>query len=886
MAQNSATGPQVSVHGSTGVIGGPSSESPQNTLEAESYSSSTTTSPLVSSTLPSLLYENTPSNSEGYSSGHSSASSTSTYSDSSDEGSDDYGKHSFPEASNAGTNKVYSIEKSVSSELNGVNYSDSGTGNVGSVGREFQSQAQKLNTQSLYSSASGIDEIGSLVFNESTSNGKYVASSPHTYSGSEASYSSDSREVQAPSGAALDAARTKLLRKLSETPPSFQNTRVSATLVAEGGNRYKENEIGIELKQNYVPSTTRRPLKPILKPIVVPEIGGTPSSLALFTATRPPTAQRSRQLKVGKLYHREARPDSPLRFSTSSSTLSPKKVMFKDYPPTPAPSVASARGNPRLKPHELISSGRILAPIQAAVTVSTSQHPDLGRNKIIPSSEFDIEKQVIRKEAVYKTTIDVQKSIPFEIHHDEGSHLNNEDTRNHEHDDNSSQHIEGGYGSNDDGDVVYKGSSEEENSGEIGTPQKLSPSTPYNENIRDNEVGYDYQQTSNEDYHQSHNSYNYIQPNPVSSPNPHSGYSGFRENVDPNGYNQNHFLQQAITAYQNMGDKYETHQARYPANMNLPSHPLFIPNQFYYVYLPRFNPHVHRYASQGPVYDSYRPPAPGYLRYPGDHALGQFVYQGSDNPGYSAIVDHEARVPQSGENTSGSDEEGSHENYSDTSGNDVHQSPNNPKNSIAQYYKTTGLVGAQKPNHFPDNHVAAPLSPAGRTKLAPQSALPQPGPVDYTNIATLSVIPYSPKLVLPSITYSRPVSFPYSLPHTGGASVSQLNSKAVAPQLTTNNFRPVYLYRKATQERLLHRDAPSLKHAAFRPSHPVFTSQYPPQTYQVTRYIRGSDARHRANARKLRIEYGGFKPPLVPSTLVEEEPKPVEGPPSEDTKSP
>lgn len=57
----------------------------------------------------------------------------------------------------------------------------------------------------------------------------------------------------------------------------------------------------------------------------------------------------------------------------------------------------------------------------------------------------------------------------------------------------------------------------------------------------------------------------------------------------------------------------------------------------------------------------------------------------------------------------------------------------------------------------------------------------------------------------------------------------------------------------------------------FRPSHPVYTSQYPPYTYRVMMHAnsRGAHARA-ARSKQLCIEYGGFKPPMVPSVQIEE----------------
>lgn len=73
------------------------------------------------------------------------------------------------------------------------------------------------------------------------------------------------------------------------------------------------------------------------------------------------------------------------------------------------------------------------------------------------------------------------------------------------------------------------------------------------------------------------------------------------------------------------------------------------------------------------------------------------------------------------------------------------------------------------------------------------------------------------------------------------------------------------------------RKAPKL--APFKPSHPLWDSIYPPQhMYYIPYYVvdkipddrkaRESFRNHR-RLRRLFVEYGGFKPPLIPSTLLE-----------------
>ncbi|XKL60668.1 hypothetical protein PGB90_007725 [Kerria lacca] len=76
---------------------------------------------------------------------------------------------------------------------------------------------------------------------------------------------------------------------------------------------------------------------------------------------------------------------------------------------------------------------------------------------------------------------------------------------------------------------------------------------------------------------------------------------------------------------------------------------------------------------------------------------------------------------------------------------------------------------------------------------------------------------------------------------------------------------------------------PQQKFAPFKPSHPVWDSIYPPQhMYYVPYYVadkvpgerkarESSSKRNHRHLRRLYVEYGGFKPPMIPSTLLENE---------------
>ncbi|KAF6214517.1 hypothetical protein GE061_009260 [Apolygus lucorum] len=58
----------------------------------------------------------------------------------------------------------------------------------------------------------------------------------------------------------------------------------------------------------------------------------------------------------------------------------------------------------------------------------------------------------------------------------------------------------------------------------------------------------------------------------------------------------------------------------------------------------------------------------------------------------------------------------------------------------------------------------------------------------------------------------------------------------------------------------------------FRPSHPVYASQYPPYTYKVLSTMKSrSGSTRTARSKQLCIEYGGFKPPMVPSVQIDDE---------------
>lgn len=108
-----------------------------------------------------------------------------------------------------------------------------------------------------------------------------------------------------------------------------------------------------------------------------------------------------------------------------------------------------------------------------------------------------------------------------------------------------------------------------------------------------------------------------------------------------------------------------------------------------------------------------------------------------------------------------------------------------------------------------------------------------------------------------------------------------------APQYPKENFN--YEGQQNSQfTESLHYDGRS-KHAPFRPSFPMYDSVYPPMAYYETQYmapteqVNNNNYNRRPHVRsirrpnpasgnmmKLTVEYGGFKPPMVPSTEIKE----------------
>lgn len=982
-------GPQVSVHGSSGIIPGPSDEPVHNSLDAETYLLSTTPLPVVqlSTTLKSQHVESTPASDYNQESNADISSGTANAQTKSSTTEPTVDNHPV---SNHGRDSPYSGYQG-SQNINlfhnvaSLEFTDqSSGGNYPKVlGLRKEKPRGRILAQNQGSSQPSYTETAgysaeSTIFSELPPSAKGTvdikseqsdSSSQQTYGqvGDSSSFpeSHQGHEITsylADSNAAIDVTSQGLSRKLSETPLFSPNTRISAVLVAEGGNKYEENEIRNN-KLNYIPSTTTRPPKTGLKPIVVSETEGTASPLALFSAhgVIPSGGYRSR--KIGKLYHREGYLRGSDVYKTSSPT-SVKTNTDDSYYSTPNPTTAPVLVTPKFEASPLTSAGNFLAPIQAGVSISNHKHPDdcdntkeNGNNGYIPSSGPDIEKQVIREEAVYKTTVDIQKSIPFEIHPNDDASQNSEEENSHLSGELSNENLkenyyptnEAGYnGNTNNGYNSHVSSEEYDEHFEKGASKKerFKPSTEHLDNSVEyaQNINSQYEINSNEGYHHNPNTKHNFKNIPSQQIYPDSEkpiQSGYVSDFNSNQENRNNFIQQVLHSYHKMANnnQHSSGSIGYPPHYHVPTQPLFVPNRLYYVYLQRYNPYVTRYGTQDQFYAPYLPVGPSGPASSEGYGINNH-YDLNGNQGYATIVKHNEGTHNDHSNTNINQHEsdlpekdvqtgdlkhlsniGSSENYEGESGlsgirgihhsdysgtnqvvdeqqrivygqtsqeysnlaaNDVQQSSSIINNAVPQHFERTKLIESNKPVHLPYT------VPVDITKT-----VEKPSSLEYSNVVSAEEANSVPRPVPYAVTklvalnrpdvYPQPIPIPYPVHHPVGVPVPQLvPNPHVVP---VKNYRPVYVYRKASAGRLLHREPHHVKHIAFRPSQPVFASQYPPHTYQVTGYLRGPHTQSRGQGRKLCIEYGGFKPPLVPSTPVEDEPKPSYGPPAEDNKS-
>ncbi|XP_054283624.1 uncharacterized protein LOC129000688 [Macrosteles quadrilineatus] len=1027
-----AGGPQVLVQGSSGLIPGPSDEPVHNSLEAESYS--TTSAPPsehYSVTPSSQIYQSTPSVSAQHVSGGVEVSTvspaqaaysgvSSTQYESNQEG---FYRGNFE------SQKQASISGSQYSGYSSTENSPVPSSGFGNSESEYQSQSQS------YETASG--SAGYSTPSPSSSGLSYssptVSSQGYHESSTVANEHSDHQVTSylADTNSAIDVTNTGLTQVLPGVRDYSPNTRISAVLVGEGESHYEDNEI----RQEYVSSTTPSPPKSF-KPIVVSDTGLNPSTLAIFHSNVASSTERYRSGKIGKLYHREGTVDSGYSTHQPEVTSNSLPSVGYDYQSTPAPTPEPVLVTPRVHPALLTSSGNILAPIRAGVSISNGHDEEDCDEKPVKedeSSEPVIEKQEVREEAHYKTTVDIQKSIPFEIHpNEEVSQEYSYETKGHTsqtgfegvkedyHTESTAEVTDGDYKK-----YSNEGYSQQQNPGDV----VANGHTGQTDYLSQENNGASYQQQ--QEYHHQESGDRQV---PVA--------------YNQNQYNQN-FLQQVAYAYHRLANSHAQQEAQnnpsYSVNAPAYNQPVYVPNRLYYVYLQRYNPYVNRYGSQSPTYGNYQGTTSPGAQYTtagynyGQEGLshgsggngqayaqeykGQDSYNSQEQVGYSSYVNHESagvgvassysqhnsdeskynsKVP-SNENSNGVEhfqslsptpysvtssyessnqasqeyasqlnavnsaqgvsvhpdnqhvqylstshgaesaaltqenynEEQSiqHENgnerhqdkYAEEASNEVHHNANVliKEVPVPQYIEKTKYVEIEKPIHIPhpypveytkvvekpvpvphpvpvpqtqivEKHVPVPQPvPVEVTRVVEKHVpVPHPVPVEYTKVVAVEKpvpvpqpVPYAvTKLVAVDrpVAYPHPVPVPYAVPHPVGVPVPHLVPYPHVVPVPVKDYRPVYIYRKSTGGRLLHREFPHAKYGksspAFRPSQPVFNSQYPPPSYHVTTYFKSPHGKSRGQPRKLCIEYGGFKPPLIPSVQVDEDPKTTYGP--------
>lgn len=153
-------------------------------------------------------------------------------------------------------------------------------------------------------------------------------------------------------------------------------------------------------------------------------------------------------------------------------------------------------------------------------------------------------------------------------------------------------------------------------------------------------------------------------------------------------------------------------------------------------------------------------------------------------------------------------------------------------------------------DYNPYKPVDAPRKPFKPQHL--QIEVRRPGP--YTiNVPAAHLLPYVKQNFIQPYSFPQKQMLPTAAPksHSAGYNLKQFPKEKRAPQK-----------------------------APFKPSHPVWDSVYPPShMYYVPLYVvdkvpgernpKDSFSRRHHHLRRLYVEYGGFKPPLVPSTLIE-----------------
>ncbi|XP_022188700.2 uncharacterized protein LOC111047286 [Nilaparvata lugens] len=536
------------------------------------------------------------------------------------------------------------------------------------------------------------------------------------------------------------------------------------------------------------------------------------------------------------------------------------------------------------------SSNQILAPIQAAVSLSASELSGAEATsnseevKALESAELVVEKQTLEKQPVLKTTIDIQKSIPFEIPHQESSVEENEESQPVSNDHNSPSYQQGAY-------------------------------LPIHQSINEEFSKIDKDASS--------------------------------QNV------RSQFLQQVYSAYQSLANNpnaspyyspvdYTSEKVEAPGPVPTQQ----APKKLYYVYLQGYNSGMDRYAPSPQYSSSYQnnvhqqgletnyggqltnpitalPPgsfsqSSAHIYRNGEPNLNVATFINHGNSGQSVQYNRliEAQHTDENENHNGqyTHLEGIH-NQMDVVRDESNRAPlkvqyisgssqNLPLNhlnalSAESFHKyleqTTKANGESAMNgynagHEPQYNGQIPVvsqNPEinglrinsflhsrflGEDKLkleqvpsirpalpvVPQVPLTWPHALPLSRVAHLPYLqPYLQMSQLPIPPYKQVI--PYPLTH-------YLPLQNTATQVASHSTLQPTVYNRNDQHENPKKEGPK---APFRPSQKLYHSVYPPEMYYVAEYMR-PNARSRGLGKKLCIEYGGFKPPLIPSVQIDE----------------
>ncbi|XP_075211624.1 uncharacterized protein LOC142318887 [Lycorma delicatula] len=716
-------------------------------------------------------------------------------------------------------------------------------------------------------------------------------------------------------------------------------TTISAFLIAEDERKVEFNEIGRENQQNSVTTTSPIQKEPF-GPIIVTN-RPSDSSSGYYEGRLRPTTEAS-------LFSDELNPEqlnrihSYIHYNNSQTEnndegrLKSSILNAHDITPTPAPTPEPVLVTPREEASQLTSSDQVLAPIQAGVSLSASTSRteedsvdrDYDGSKISETMEPVVEQQTVEEQSVYKTTIDVQKSIPFEImdnnyenkvngqveirkipstSYQHGTYLpihqsinvefsknNAESEQNLAH--NKQQFLQQVL-------LAYqKLSNSRINEGSQllhvhTTPIPITP-TPIPNNLY-----YIYLQRYNPMFHRYG-----VQPQPqpqpifyqlpyqniIPSPSPtlipngydynnipaSSSYSqtstkflqdpgvnmGFSTYINhggyvpkfyaPSGLRNTNNVENAISGYhndfglklkQNIPQKYKVEvikdETKIEPGISQESREITHSDSEENNFQVNTNENNNQGYLNGPVNTIYANNL---------NTLSSSTYQKYvENSEATTETIHSA--------------EGGSNNYDDRNGQRVNGDLSNIK---GQGVTEQMDISYQREQYSNEN------AAVDNSKLSGfEYTVRLPNPTAVTQLQLKVHDPLTETKVVP-VAYqpSFPLAQPVALPHPQASNfpgTQYLPYPQVIP-LSYKQYQPLYVYsKKENADHQPKRIHDQQQPPPFRPSQKLYHSVYPPETYYVTEYLK-TNSRSRGLGKKLCIEYGGFKPPLVPSVQIEE----------------